>query len=130
MHQSHRGARHIDGHVAAAHHNDPLAQFDFVAQVGVDQEIDAVVDPRQVRARNIQLAALVEAGGKQHRVEFGAQSAKEMSRPRVMRVCSLTPMARMLSTSILMISRGRRKCGMPRYSIPPGTGADSKTSTE
>ena len=58
------------------------------------------------------------------------RSAKEISRPSVTRVCSFTPSARILSTSILMISRGSRNCGMPRYNIPPGTGADSNTSTE
>ena len=73
LHQPHRRARHVDGHVAAADHHHALAQFDLEAQIDVDQKIDAVVDAGQVRAGNIQFAALVEPGGQQNRIELGAQ---------------------------------------------------------
>jgi hypothetical protein len=73
MHQAHSGARHVDGHVAAAHHNNPLAQFNLESKVDVDQEVDAVVDPRKVRSRDVQFAAFVEASGQQNRIELRAQ---------------------------------------------------------
>ena len=53
VHQAHGGARDIDGHVAATDHDDPLAEFDFVTQIGIDQEIDAVKDAGQMRAGNV-----------------------------------------------------------------------------
>ena len=76
LHQAHGGARHVDGHVAAADDHDALAQFDLEAQVDVDEEIDAVVNARQVRAGNVQLTALVEPGGQQNRIELRAQIGK------------------------------------------------------
>ena len=73
MHQSNGGARNIDGHVAAAYHHNPFAQFDLESQVHVDQKVDAVVDARQMRAWNVQFAALVQTRGKQNRIELRAQ---------------------------------------------------------
>ena len=46
-----RGPRHVDGHVAPSHDDDALAERDVIAQVGVEEEVDAVDHAVQVGAR-------------------------------------------------------------------------------
>jgi len=49
--------------------------------------------------------------------------------PITLLVSNLTPSVRRCSTSRLMISRGRRKDGMPYWSTPPTTCSASYTVT-
>ena len=63
------GTRHVHGHVAAADHNHLLADGELVAQIHVEQKIDALVDAIQINARNGEIAAAVRAHGDQHGVE-------------------------------------------------------------
>ena len=63
MHQAHGGAGHVDGHIAAADDDHALAQLDLESEIDVDQKVDAVVDAGQMRAGDVQFAALVEPGG-------------------------------------------------------------------
>ena len=88
MHQANSGARHIDGHVAAANNHYALAQFDLKSEIDVDEKIDAVVDARQVRAGNVQFAALVKAGGQQNRIELRSQIGEGDVAPHASRACA------------------------------------------
>ena len=45
------GAGHIHGHVAAADHKDLLADGELVAEIHIEQKIDALVDAVEIDAR-------------------------------------------------------------------------------
>ena len=62
-------ACHVHGHVAAANHNNFLADGEVVAEIHVEQEIDALVDAVEVDAGNAEIAAAVRAHGDQHGIE-------------------------------------------------------------
>ena len=66
--------RHVHGHIAAADHDHFLADGEPVAQVGVEQEIDALVHAVQIDARNRKVAAAVRAHGDHHRIEALARA--------------------------------------------------------
>ena len=68
-HFARRRTRHVHGHVAAADHNHFLADGELVAEVHVQQEIDALVDAIQINPRNGEIAAAMRAHGDQHGVE-------------------------------------------------------------
>ena len=48
-----RRARHVEGHVAAADHDHARADLDRLAEVRELQELEAVDDAGQVRARDV-----------------------------------------------------------------------------
>ncbi len=64
-----RGTRHVHGDVAAADHDDFLADGELVAEIHVEQKIDAFVDAVEIDAGNGEVAAAMRADGDQHRVE-------------------------------------------------------------
>ena len=68
-HFASRRTRHVHGHIAAADHNDFLADGELVAQIHVEQKIDALVNPVKINARNRKIAAAMRAHGDQHRIE-------------------------------------------------------------
>ncbi len=76
VHQTNGCPGNIDGHVAAAHHNHTLAQFNLKSEVDVDQKVDAVVDTLKMSSRNVEFASLVEPGGKQNCIELRPQFRK------------------------------------------------------
>ena len=51
------GPGHVDGHVATAYDHDPLPERHAIAEVRVQQEVDAVDDAVELPARNVQLAS-------------------------------------------------------------------------
>ena len=65
--QAHRRACHVNGHVAAAQHQHPLAQPRPLTHSHLTEEIGVEQHAGQVGPRNAQLAALVRA----HRQEHG-----------------------------------------------------------
>ncbi len=68
-HFARRRTRHVHGDVAAADHNHLLADGELVAEIHVEQEIDAFVNAVQVHAGNGEIAAAMRAHGDQDRVE-------------------------------------------------------------
>ena len=62
-------ASHVHGDVAAADHDHFLADGELVAEIHVEQEIDALVHAVEIDAGNGQVAAAVRAHGDQHRIE-------------------------------------------------------------
>ena len=63
------GASHVHGDIAAADHNDFLADGELVSEIYVEQEIDAFVNAIEIDSRDAEIAAAVRADGDQHRVE-------------------------------------------------------------
>ena len=63
------GERHVDGHVAAAHHQNVLADFDFLAQGGIPQEIHPLQHARDILVFDPKTAAAVQADGQEHGLE-------------------------------------------------------------
>ena len=64
-----RGASHVHGDVAAADHDDFLADGELVSEIHVEQEVDALVHAVEIDAGNTEIAAAMRADGDQHRVE-------------------------------------------------------------
>ena len=64
-----RRAGHVHGHVAAADDDDLLADGELVAEVHVEQKVDALVDAVEIDAGNSQIAAAMCTHGDQHGVE-------------------------------------------------------------
>ena len=60
------GAGHVDRHVAAAHDDDALAERDAVAEVRVQQEVDAVDHTVELAPGYVELAAARRAEGEEH----------------------------------------------------------------
>jgi hypothetical protein len=73
QHFAGRGAGHVHGHVAAADHQDLFSDGEAVAEIDVEQKVDALVNAVQVYAGDGEIAAAVRAHGDQHRVEVTAQ---------------------------------------------------------
>src|SRR5579864_4073798 len=63
---AHCGASHIDGHVAATNHYDPLSNGEAVTEVDVQKKIDAFYDAVQLMPRKIEVSAAVQAKREQH----------------------------------------------------------------
>ena len=68
-HFASRRTRHVHGHVAAADHNDLFADGELVAEIHVEQEIDALVNAVEVNAGDGEIAAAMRAHGDQHCIE-------------------------------------------------------------
>ena len=64
-----RGTGHVHGHVAAADHEHFLADGELVAEIHVEQEVDAFVNAVEIDAGNGEIAAAMRAHRDQHRVE-------------------------------------------------------------
>ena len=68
-HFASRRTRHVHGHVAAADHDHFLADSEFVAEIHVEQKIDAFVNAIEINSWNAEIAAAMRAHGHQHRIE-------------------------------------------------------------
>ena len=64
-----RGPGHVHGNIAAANDNYFLTNRELVAQIHVEQEIDAFVNSVQINSGNGQVAAAMRAHRDQHRVK-------------------------------------------------------------
>src|SRR5438105_2089312 len=60
---------HVHGNIAAADDNDLLANRELVAQIHVEQEIDAFVNSVKINAGNAQIATAMCPDRDQHRVK-------------------------------------------------------------
>jgi hypothetical protein len=69
-HFASRRASHVHGHVAAADHDHFLADSEFVAEVYVEQKVDALVYAIEIDSGNAEIAAAVRAHGDEHGVEI------------------------------------------------------------
>jgi hypothetical protein len=76
-HGPQRGPGDVDGHVAAPDHDHPLTQVQPVAQVRVEQEVDAVDHSVQVFPRQVELSTLVRADGQERGTEALAAKIAE-----------------------------------------------------
>src|SRR5579863_7878728 len=75
---AHCGTSHIDGHIAATNHNNPLSNGEAVTEVDVQKKIDAFYDAVQLMSRKIEVSAAVQAKREQH--SFVALAAKVLKR--------------------------------------------------
>ncbi len=64
-----RGASHVHGDVAAADHDYFLADGELVAEIHVEQKVDALVDAVEIDAGNGEIAAAMRANRDQHGIE-------------------------------------------------------------
>jgi len=51
------GPGHVDRNVAAPDHNHPRSDLDLIAEIGVQQKVDAIDDAVKMRTRNAQVAS-------------------------------------------------------------------------
>ena len=77
-----RGTGHIHGDIAAADHHYFLADREAVAEVGIQQKVDAFVHAVQVDAGNGEVPAAMRADGEHHRVEALLAAIREMVKSR------------------------------------------------
>src|SRR5579859_8168005 len=63
------GARYVHSDVAAADHNNFLADGEFVAKIYIEKKVDAFIDAIQIDSGNRQVAAAMRAHGDEHSVE-------------------------------------------------------------
>src|SRR5216684_4226787 len=64
-----RRASHVHSDVAAADYDHFLADGEFVAQVHIEQEVDAFVHAIEVNARDAEIAAAMRADGDEYSIE-------------------------------------------------------------
>ena len=57
------GTRHVHGDIAAADHDDFLADGELVSEIYVEQKVDALVNAIQVNSRNGEIAAAMRTHG-------------------------------------------------------------------
>ncbi len=82
QHFARSGASHVHGHIAAADDQHFLPDGELVAEIDVEQKIDALVHAIEVHAGNGEVAAAMCADRQQHRIEaLRRRSAIVKSRP-------------------------------------------------
>src|SRR5579864_5452202 len=64
-----RRASHVHRHISAADYDHLLADGELVAQIHVEQKVDAFVNSVEIDAGNAEIAAAMRADCQQHRVE-------------------------------------------------------------
>ncbi len=124
-----RGARRVDGDVAAADDQHALAgDIDGLSELDGAQEARARSGrrraPRRARAGSTDLCVPVAT-----RTASKPSSLSAATSSTFLLVSISTPIAVTLAMSSSTTSFGRRYAGMPRRSMPPGCGADSKILT-
>ncbi len=121
----------VEGHVAAADDDHVLAHGDGLLEGGVAQQVDGGEDALGVVAGDRQRAAALQADAQVDGLVAVALSSPSTvkSVPAALPHCSSTPSARMRSMSCCRAALGRRYSGMPKRSMPPGSGLLSKTVT-
>ncbi len=124
------GAGGIHGDVAAADHDDPLADVDREASVHVDQELDRLEHAVGVGTLDVESAAERGADAEEHGVVAVQQLVEgDVDARAGSRICTSTPRATIASMSAASTPRSRRYSGMPSHIAPPSLSVASYTVT-
>jgi hypothetical protein len=115
QHFAGRGPGHIHGHVAAADDENLLADGEPVAEIHIEQKIDALVDAVQIHAGNGEVAAAVRANRNQNGIEVPPQIGDgEIAAGRLVQFQRDVAGGRISRTCASTTSRGKRYSGRPR----------------